>query len=123
MSEAEIEKEIRDKGKTAARIIPEDIDATIIAESYFSGLGGLAVRIPPEPAQAAIIYNALHCLTICVLVLKNGYTVVGKSACASPKNFDVQLGKRIAKNDARQQIWALEGYILRSRLAAESAIA
>lgn len=62
--------------------------------------------------------EAMQCLTICVLTLKNGYTIVGKSACASPENYDAELGGKIAREDARKQIWALEGYLLRSKLAA-----
>jgi hypothetical protein len=51
-----------------------------------------------------------------VLELANGYTVLGKSACASPENFDAELGKRIAREDAVKQIWPLEGYLLRQQL-------
>ena len=53
-----------------------------------------------------------------VLTLKNGFMVVGESACASPANFDAELGKKIAHDNARNKIWALEGYALRNRLAA-----
>jgi hypothetical protein len=55
-------------------------------------------------------------LTVCVLKLKNGFTVVGKSACAHPKNFDAELGKKIAWDDAFRQVWQLEGYLLREVL-------
>ncbi|TJV03759.1 MAG: hypothetical protein E5Y35_26270, partial [Mesorhizobium sp.] len=62
-------------------------------------------------------HDALKCLTLCVLVLRNGYTVTGESACASPENFDAELGYKIARENARKKIWALEGYRLRSELA------
>lgn len=55
-------------------------------------------------------------LTICVLTMKNGFKVIGKSACAHPENFDAELGQKIAYDDAFKQIWALEGYLLREEL-------
>ena len=59
-------------------------------------------------------------MTLCVLVLKNGYVVTGESACASPSNYDEAIGHKIARDNARNKIWALEGYVLRSKLAAAS---
>lgn len=61
---------------------------------------------------------AMPHLTICVLVLKNGYSLVGKSAPADPQNFDPEAGQRFAYDDALRQLWALEGYVLRERLSA-----
>ena len=55
-------------------------------------------------------------LTVCVLTLANGFTVTGESACASPENFNEEIGNRIARNNAKNKIWALEGYLLRQRL-------
>ena len=107
--EQAIEKEIQAKGKTAPRLTPEHIDAQIAGENW-----GRASDMFKGAPQS----RALECLTICVLTLKNGYTIVGKSACASPENYDAELGGKIAREDARKQIWALEGYLLRSKLAA-----
>lgn len=61
-------------------------------------------------------------LTICVLVLANGFSVIGESACASPENYDEAIGQELAKKDAIRKIWALEGYSLRDRLAAGVAL-
>lgn len=108
-NEQTIEKEIQDKGLNAPRLTPQLIDEAIAGE-YF-------VRAS-EAFDGAPILDGLKCLTICVLVLKNGYTIVGKSACASPENFNQELGNKIAREDARRQIWALEGYALRNKLAA-----
>lgn len=58
-------------------------------------------------------------LTICVLRLKNGFSLVGKSASADAENFDVDLGRKFARLDAIEQMWSLESYALRERLAAE----
>ena len=55
-------------------------------------------------------------LTVCCLTLENGYTVTGESAAVSPENFDEEIGRKIARAEARDKIWALEGYLLRERL-------
>jgi hypothetical protein len=108
INEQEVEAEIQSKGLNAPRLSPKDIDDAIIAE--YSVRASDAFRNTPA-------HDALKCLTLCVLVLKNGFTVTGESACASPENFNAELGHRIARDNARAKIWALEGYALRSRLA------
>jgi hypothetical protein len=108
-NEAAIEKEIQSKGLNAPRLTPDHIDAQIVAENW----GRASDMFAGAPTT-----EAMKCLTICVLTLKNGFTIVGKSACASPENYDAELGGKIARDDARKQIWALEGYLLRSKLAA-----
>ena len=60
--------------------------------------------------------NQLRLLTFCVLVLENGFTVTGESACASPENFDAEIGRKIARDNAVQKIWMLEGYLLKQRM-------
>lgn len=108
--EAALESEIQARGLTAPRLTPADIDAAIVAEHWFRASDAAAAL--GQPAHAA-----LGCLTICVLVLRNGFTVTGESACASPENFDAEIGRRIARENARRKVWALEGYLLRDRLA------
>lgn len=66
---------------------------------------------PPQP-------DSLRLLTFCVLVLDNGFTVTGESACASPENFDAELGRKIARQNAVAKIWPLLGFRLRDKLAA-----
>jgi hypothetical protein len=107
MTEAAIEKEIQSKGLNAPRLTPDLIDAQIAAENW--GRASDLFKGSPTP-------DAMKCLTICVLTLKNGFTIVGKSACASPENYDAELGGKIAREDARKQIWALEGYALKNAL-------
>nr|WP_237073141.1 Gp49 family protein [Providencia stuartii] len=60
--------------------------------------------------------SQLDILTFCVLVLKNGFTVTGESACASPENFDAEIGRKIARQNAVNKIWALEGYLLKQKI-------
>lgn len=97
-SEHEIEREIQAKGKTAPRLTPSDIDAVIAGEDYHVFTGTT--------------------LTVCCLHLRNGFTVTGESASASPENFDAEIGRKIARDNARNKIWALEGYLLKDRLRA-----
>lgn len=96
MSEKSIEQEIQDKGLTAPRLTPDLIDQSIIDEDYH-------------------VFEKT-CLTVCCLTLKNGFTVIGESACASPANFDAEVGRKIARDNARNKIWQLEGYLLKQRL-------
>lgn len=114
MSDKSIEQEIKAKGKTAPRVTPADIQANIDTEWYINGATGVVHDSfqPPVPAG-----HPLELLTFCVLVLKNGFTVTGESACASPENFDAEIGRRIARENAVQKIWPLMGYELRSKLA------
>lgn len=95
-NETEVEAEIQSKGLNAPRLIPAQIDAAIASEAY---------HVFPGTT-----------LTICALTLRNGFIVTGESASASPANFDAELGQKIARDNARNKIWALEGYLLRERL-------
>lgn len=115
MSDTEIEKEIQAKGLTAPRVTPADVEANIAEEHYFTAAEGVS-------GAGYVIHNAsvrgpMSLLTFCVLVLRNGFTVTGESACASPENFDAEVGRKIARQNAVGRIWPLMGYELRSRLA------
>jgi len=96
--EAQIESEIQAKGLNAPRLTPDLIDAAIVSEQYHVFAGTT--------------------MTVCALSLRNGYIVTGESAAASPENFDQAIGRKIARDNARNKIWALEGYLLREKLAA-----
>ncbi|HEJ7283075.1 TPA: hypothetical protein SMF87_004527 [Serratia marcescens] len=122
MSDKEIEQEIQDKGKTAPRVTPDHIESLIVAENYFTAADGVLgayksnndVYVGTMPNDATAASHSL--LTFCVLVLRNGFTVTGESACASPENFDAEIGRKIARDNAVQKIWMLEGYLLKQRL-------
>ncbi|KHQ50319.1 Gp49 family protein [Mameliella alba] len=96
--ETAIEAEIQDKGLTAPRIKPDDLEAEIVDEEY---------HVFPRTQ-----------LTICALTLKNGFTVTGESACASPENFDAEIGRKVARSNAREKLWPLLGFRLRDQLSA-----
>lgn len=122
MNDQAIEQEIQAKGLTAPRVTPADIEENIASEHYFTAEEGYVGSIatasfsPSPPNFRAPL--ALSFLTFCVLVLKNGFTVTGESACASPENFDAELGRKIARDNAINKVWPLMGYALKDRLAA-----
>ena len=114
-----IEAEIQAKGKTAPRITPTDLQANIASEHYFTasqGTAGSGYRIHDANDK-----GPLSLLTFCVLVLRNGFTVTGESACASPENFDAEIGRKIARENAVNKVWPLMGYELRNKLAGTGA--
>lgn len=115
-TDAQIEQEIQAKGKTAARITPADIEANIVSEHYFTAEDGIFGVIGREGMAMLECPESLSLLTFCVLVLRNGFTVTGESACASPENFDAEIGRKIARANAINKIWPLMGYELRSKL-------
>lgn len=120
MSDKDIESEIQVKGLTAPRLTPQRIDSVISHELYFTaqqGVLGEAVTHVTElkDTPAFPVHKSLDLLTFCVLVLRNGFT--GESACASPENFDPEIGRKIARENAVNKIWMLEGYLLKQKLS------
>ena len=95
-NEQQIEKEIQDKGLNAPRLSPADIDAAIVSETY--------TVLPSGKAM------------VCELILRNGFSVRGESACVSKENFNEEIGRRISYEDARNKVWMLEGYLLQDKL-------
>ena len=123
MSEQQIEQEVQNKGLTAPRVTPDDIEANIVGEHFFTAFDGQAGAIKHEtyvgrftPTDDESEMQPLKLLTFCVLVLKNGFTVTGESACASPENFDPEIGRKIAYENARTKIWPLMGYHLKQKM-------
>ena len=123
MHDPQIEPEIQAKGLTAPRVTPADSEANLVGEPYFTAAD--AYRSNPcydpngHPREPLPAPAPLELLTFCVLVLRNGFTVTGESACASPENFDAELGRKIARQNAVQKIWPLMGYALKDKLAQE----
>jgi hypothetical protein len=104
---------------TAPRVRPEDIEAEIAGEHYFTaaqGVDGARYRIhnPNESTRLSLV-------TICVLELRNRCVVIGKSAVISPENFDAAKGRDIARKNAIDQVWPLLGFRLLDRLAGTEA--
>lgn len=105
------EEELNQKA-VAPRVTLEQLEANILDEAYFTA--GSAFK--NEDLKGEKYHPSMDLLTFCVLVLRNGFTVTGQAACASPENFDPEIGRRVARGDAVRQVWALMGYELRSKL-------
>lgn len=106
----------------APRITIDDIESNIVGEHFFRAIDGRCGAIEaetyfglenPKPDNSDLL--PLELLTFCVLVLKNGFTVTGESACVSPKNFDAEIGRKVARENAINKIWPLMGYELKSK--------
>jgi hypothetical protein len=95
-AEQSTEQMIQEKGLNAPRLTPQLIDEAIVDEAYYVFPGTTT--------------------TICRLTLKNGYSTIGESAAVSLANFDEEIGRKIARENARDKIWALEGYLLKQKL-------
>ena len=112
-----IEAQIQAKGKTAPRIIPADIEDNIASEHYFTAEDGVGRASRGHTSVGGKNPCALSLLTFCVLVLRNGFTVTGESACASPENFNAEIGRKIARENAINKVWPLLGFRLRDEIA------
>lgn len=118
-TDASIEQDIQAKGLTAPRVTPERISAVIAREYYFTAADGMLSADSSHVGgdiEEIVEGSPLTLLTFCVLVLANGFTVTAESACASPENFDAELGRKIARANALNKIWPLEGYLLKQQL-------
>lgn len=102
---------------TAPRVTPAHLAAEIASTWYING----ATAIVPDDYQPPVpCGHPLARLTICVLVLKNGFTVTGESACVSPENFNAEIGRRIAHDNAIDKLWPLLGFRLADTLAQQA---
>ena len=106
------------------KVTPQHIESIIVAEHYFTAYDGREGALVAETyvgCEKPIEENAdllpLKLLTFCVLVLKNGFTVTGESACVSPENFNAEIGRKVARENAVNKIWPLEGYLLKSSMS------
>lgn len=107
----------------APRITIEAIEANIASEHYFTGGDGFVGNAWRTVSDGRVVTPPLplELLTFCVLVLRNGFSVVGQSACADPRNFNAEIGRKIAREDAIDKVWPLMGYELKTHLAQEAA--
>lgn len=107
--------EITDQAAQAVAVAPrvtlQSINDSVASEFTFTAdqTGPLQANTPE-----------LKLLTICLMVMKNGFVVIGKSAPASPENFNAELGAKFAREDAVRQLWPIMGYALREKLSQEA---
>ena len=97
------------------------LEAAIVAAG-----ANIAPRITPADIDANIVHTEIvkhitptgKVLRWAVLTCKNGFAVTGKpSASVSVENDRDAIGKEVAIANARDEMWALMGYALQSKLA------
>ena len=118
---------IEQRASAAPRVTPADIEAAIVSEHYFTAEDGRAGAIQSAhyvgrecPTADDADIDALKLLTFCVLVLRNGFTVTGESACVSRENFDAEIGRKVARENAISKVWPLLGFLLKEKLHGQS---
>lgn len=85
---------------TPTSVTPEAI-ANEIESEHYRNLGGALKQTGPTAN-----------VTLCVFVLKNGFVIIGKSACVNSENFNEDLGRKLAREDAVRQMWPYLGFRL-----------
>ena len=100
-------------------ITPADIEGYVKSEHYFNAHDAVSRNKDGERIAAP---EELTLLTFCVIVLKNGFTLTGISACADPRKYNKEIGEKVARADALNKVWPLMGYVLRSQLAGMSGL-
>lgn len=109
---------------TATRVTPQEMEDLIAYEYYVRGSQATdlttVVLGSSQVMTGCPVTDALDRLTICILVLHNGFTVVGTSSCVHSENFDEALGRKYARERAVEQLWPVLGYQLRDRIHTET---
>lgn len=100
MTDSQIEQEIQDKGLTAPRVTPADVEANIMSTEI----------VKYETRSGQILRWA-------VITTESGYAVVGKPSCAvSKENDNAEVGEKIAFANSKEELWPLMGYALKNKL-------
>lgn len=90
----------------------EELDKAIAERPYEKVTKeGIEARI--KKVDYMVLPNST--VTICNLVLENGFSVRGESACVDPRNFNMEIGQQLAHRDAFAKMWSLEGYSMAER--------
>jgi hypothetical protein len=134
MNDEQIESEIQAKRLLAPRITREQVQSEIKSEFYFTAADAMCGQMAQhdaaglKPGDRTYVAHAdvplhLEVITICVLLLRNGHRIVGVNAGpVSPENYDAELGRKLAAQNAIDQIWPLLGYMLREQLHTDETI-
>lgn len=104
------------KHATAPRVTAADIEANIKHCFFTTGYAAAISGVSEDASPSVEMPEELRLLTVCLMVLQNGYTLIGHSACASKANFNEEIGQRLAREDCIRQMWAPMGYHLRQNL-------
>jgi hypothetical protein len=116
--------EVTDKASAAVAVAPrvqlQDIMDAIASVHYLNAFEAIEAVVDARGESTHLLSDSpLKFLTICLVTMKNGFTVIGKTAPASPENFNAELGRQFAYEDAIRQLWPLMGFSLRDRLAGQ----
>lgn len=95
-------------------ITPHQVEAEIATERCFN-VGDAVDAFRCIDASLPSAEDDMFRVTLCVLVLKNGFVAVGQSACADIANFDAVLGYKFAREDAVRQAWPVVMSYLQER--------
>ena len=95
-----------------ATVTKESIREKIKSVYYLNAGAALAMMDKIDEADKA----NLSLVTICIIILENGFKVEGVSACVDPANYNEDIGRECAYENAFNKIWELEGYMLRQSL-------
>lgn len=98
------------KGKTVSIKQMNDL---VEAEYFYSGADAVGAGASPMSPK---IYQTLSLMTFCILIMKNGFKVTGESACVDPVNYNFELGKKYARENAISKLWPILGYELCTQL-------
>lgn len=101
----------------APRVSLADIEAAIFGVFYQTGdhlLDHADIKV--EQFSDKALYDNAKLMTLCTIIMKNGFMFVGHSTPASPQNYNFDLGKKLAYDQAFKQIWPMMGFELRSKL-------
>lgn len=121
MSLEQTEKECA-ANSVAPRVSLSDIEAAIKHRFDFNlanainVTNGSDISAFKDFADVVQVLKQLALMSMCVLVMKNGFIVIGKSAPASAENFNPELGRKLAYEDAIRQLWPMMGFALRDTL-------
>lgn len=66
-----------------------------------------------EDRVVEAVYFHHGVLTVCALLMENGFFHVGQSACMDPKTYDKDIGKEMAYEDAFRKAWSYEAYLMK----------
>lgn len=99
--------------QNSSKITQASIDQQVVGEYALCAFNAFKDQPNIDPTTE----RALRCTTIAILVLRNGFVVVGESVVASPENYDAGVGRKSAVEDAKRQLWQLENYSLKTRMS------
>lgn len=99
-TEQSIEQEIQANGLTSPRVTPADLTANIVHTEFVTHV-----------SQSGQV------LRWAVLTTKSGYAVVGRpSVSVSKENDNEKIGRQVAYDNSRNELWPLMGYALKEKI-------